>query len=142
MCWKVDQPIETLGIMVSDTLAHAAGALREAGVSTFENIPYRRFEGGDIPANASIAVKLTTPPPAPADLWWVVVALAALAMAAAFVAWWRVHRPHSAFRTPHLSEPELLALRIAALDAAGDTTRRAELMAQLEATLAEGKASA
>ena len=130
----VDDTVATLGIMLADTLAIAPPVLESYGVSSFENIQYLRLEAKEVAPGTPIDLRLVGRAPQPGELWWLVVAVATLGMAAALVAWWRADRARGGF-----SDAELLALQLAALNATGDpghAPRRAELESRLTATLA------
>ena len=136
----VRETIGTLAIMLADTLARVdPGPLKPGGVTRFENVPYLRLEAKDASPGSAISIRLNRPPLEPGDLWWLVVALAALGMVASFLAWWRSERVRAG-----LSDAEILAVQIAALDAlpvdpgdAGRPALREELTRRLEAALAE-----
>ena len=134
------EAVGELNFMVADTLATAtSGPLRNLGIASFENIRYRRLESRDVPPGSPIVVSLSRRPPQPGDLAWIVGALSALALLAALMAWWRRDRARGDW-----SDAEILAARIAALDAVlqatDDPERRAlrqQLAHELNATLAE-----
>ncbi|MBI4501284.1 MAG: hypothetical protein HY700_09000 [Gemmatimonadetes bacterium] len=134
------EPIGELDVMVADTIAKpVAGPLQDLGIASFENIQYRRLEAKDVPAGTPIVVRFSRRPARPGDFWWVVVAVSALGLVAAFVAWWRADHARAGLR-----DAEVLAARIAALDVAlgssDDAERRAlreKLASELGAALAE-----
>jgi hypothetical protein len=135
----VDDSIGILGIMIADTLATVApGRVTALGVTSFENVPYLRLEASDVSPGPPLTIRLSRRPRSAADFWWVVVALAAAGMAGAFTLWSRAHRARAG-----LSDAEVLALQVAALDAALATgenadwrARRGELATRLRGTLA------
>ena len=141
LVFPADQPTGEVDVMVADTTAVLArGPLRVVGVTSFENHRYLRFEGRDLAVGRGGGglIRLAPRPLAPGDLWWTVVVLSALGLAAGFVRWWRADRAQGG-----LTDAEWIAAQIAALDAAptdGDPAarqqRRAELMSRLAATLA------
>ena len=136
----VDQATGELDFMVADTTATVVqGPLAALGITSFENTRFLRFEGRDVKPGAPVVIRLSRGPRTPEDFWWVVVAIAALALGATFAAWWRADRSRAG-----LTDAELLAAQVAVLDTApagaGDgerASRRAELMRRLAATLAE-----
>ncbi|MBI4420926.1 MAG: hypothetical protein HY560_08885 [Gemmatimonadetes bacterium] len=133
-----DQPTGELDLMVADTTAQVVrGPLQALGIVSFENGRYLRLEGKDLSAGAPIVIRLASRPLAPGDLWWVIVAISALALIGGFVVWRRADLAGGG-----LTDAEWLAAQIAALDAApsgGDAAarqrRRDELMARLSAAL-------
>jgi hypothetical protein len=142
---SLHEGIGTLGIMLADTLARVdSGPLKPYGVSTFENIPYLRLEAKNVSSGGSVGIALRTGPAEPGDFWWVIVAAAALGMVAAFFAWWRSVRARAG-----LSDAEIIAVQIAALDASPEEpgnaerlVKRADLSRRLAAALAETNPSA
>ncbi len=136
----LDEAVGTLGVMIADTMARAEpGPLKSFGIAGFENITYLRLEAKDVPAGPPLVIRLSRSPADLTDYWWVVVAGAAFAMVVGFVAWWRAERAPAA-----LSETEVLALQVAAMDAAlgerrdaASVTRRDALAVRLAAALAE-----
>lgn len=136
-----DQSIGQLNVMVEDSAASVAGGPVVAmGAESFEGATFLRFEGRDVPGGTPVLLRFGRVPWSARNLWWIVVALSALALVGALVVWWR--------RADQVSpagadDVEALAARIAALDASQETrrdpgyaARRAELKRRLEAALA------
>ena len=128
----LDEATGELSVMLADTGAVVAhGSVEPQGVMTFENVRYLRLEGANVAGGDSLVVHFPRGPVQPADLWWVVVGLSALALAAAAWRWRRADRARRGF-----SEAEILAARVAVMDRAGNTTERERAMAELVRTLA------
>ncbi len=109
----VDHAADTLGIMVSDTLAHSvAGPLEALGVTSFENIPYLRLEAKDVKPGDAIVVALSPPPMEAVDFWWVVLLLTGGAMAATWFSWVKQDRLRAG-----LTDEEIAALQAVAREA-------------------------
>ncbi len=135
--------------MLEDTTATVAGAgLTLRGHDELETFMVRRFGGENLPAGSTVVVRFGRPPLSLPALWWTLVPLAALAMAWAFLRWWR--RSASPRPSPaEANDVEVLAAQIAALDAEfADRPsdeyrrRRAELKERLAAALARGRTRA
>jgi hypothetical protein len=132
------EAIGELDFLVADTMARpVAGPLEDLGNASFENVRYLRLEAKNVPPGAPVIVRVSRRPPQPADFVWLVVMVSALGLVAALIAWWRADRTR-------LTDAEMLAARIAAIDAAPLTpediegrARRGELVDELAATLAE-----
>lgn len=140
-----DHAVQRVNVMLEDTTATIEGAaLTLRGFDELENLIVRRFGGENLPAGSTVVVRFGRQPLSLPALWWTLVPLAALAMAWAFLRWWR--RSASPRPSPaEANDVEILAAQIAALDAefaqhASDEyrRRRAELKERLAATLARG----
>lgn len=137
-----DQPVERVSLMLEDTAATVdGGALTLRGFEELDELVVRRFGGADVATGSPVVVRFSSVPFAPTALWWLVVPVAAVAMAAALIRWWRRTAPARA-----ADDPEVLAAQIAALDAQFETgatdeyrRRRAELKRRLHAVLARGR---
>lgn len=137
----IDQPVGRLNVMVEDTSAIvSAPALESAGVEHLEGMAFRRYAGERVPAGTPVVVLFSGRGVGLADFWWVVIALAVLALATGLWWWWRRARAQ-----PILADDgaDALAAQIAALDDefAGRETpeyrqRREELKRRLAAALA------
>jgi hypothetical protein len=135
----LDHAVIEMGIMVADTNATVRqGGLVPAGVTTFEGARYLRLDGANLPPGDQVVLELASRPLAAGDLWWVVVGLAAAALAGGF-AWGTRQRRGGA-------EADTLAAQIAAMDRnpsiandPGWPERRRQLLATLAATLARKK---
>ncbi len=144
----VDQPIERLNVMVEDTTARVEGpGITLRGDESLDEMVFRRFAADSLAPGTTIWVRFSTPPVSLGDLWWVVVVLAVTAMGAALYRWWR--RAGEPLAVPAGDDPDVLAARIAALDAEyrgrEDTPdyrrQRDALKARLAELLARGAAA-
>ena len=113
----LDQPIERLNLLVEDSAATLVGdALDRLGSETIEGTTFERFAKTDLVPGARVLVRFPRAGVSAGNLWWLVVGLAGLGLAAGLVLAWRRTLPAAA--TPLPSDPNLLAAEIAALDAA------------------------
>ncbi len=133
------QPVARFNVLLEDTTATVEGPLEARGVEELDDLVFRRYAADAIAAGAPVDVRFAQPPFRVADLWWLLVPVAALALFGGLYLWWR--RTGGAIGA---DDPDVLAARIAALDeqyaGADDESyrkRRAVLKARLQAALSD-----
>ena len=131
------QPVTRFNVLVEDTTAAVEGPLESRGTEELDDLVFRRYAADGITAGAPVQVRFAQPPFRAADLWWLLIPIAALALFGGLYRWWR--RTGGAIGA---DDPDVLAARIAALDerfaGAGDEDyrkRRAALKTRLQAAL-------
>lgn len=143
----IDQPVARLQLLLEDTAAAVLSPfLDPRGMEQMDVARFARYEGTVPVAGGAVEVRFSRRPWAIGDLWWIVVAAAAVAMTAGLIAAFR--RPQ---RVPVADDATILTARIAELDSrfavlgasATDEQRRAyqterdALKTRLAAALAE-----
>ena len=143
----LDQPVIRFNVLVEDTAARLeGGALDRMGSQSIEGTNFARFARNDLASGAHVVVVFSRGAESLANWWWLVVGMAAAALAAGLVFAWRRTGPVPAAVLP--ANPDVIAAEIAAMDAAFETRteatpsdraayqrRRAELKSRLEALL-------
>ena len=137
----IDQPVGRVSILLGDSGAVVEGAsMPLLGVEELGGTPLRRFGLDSVAAGTPVTIRFPRRSRTGGSLLvWLLVPLAAAAMAAGMAIWWR--RSPAAPAVP--DDPAVLAAEIAVLDAASRgredddyRRRRAELLRRLQATLA------
>ena len=136
----IDQPTAHLNLLIADTASTvAAGQLTYRGWEQVEGIPYRRFDGESLIAGTLVTITLGDTRSLPEVALWILVPAVGLSLIIGLALWWR-RAPH---QVPIVDDPAILAVQIAALDAAHEgkpdspyEQRRAELKARLIDALA------
>lgn len=115
---RVDQLVGRLNLLVEDSAAALeSGGLDRVESEVIEGVKFARFTKDKVLPGTRVSVRLAPAGFVAGSLWWIVVALSALALAAGLLVAWR--RTRETIRlAPASSDPELLAAQIAALDAA------------------------
>jgi len=147
----VDQPIVRMSVLLEDTTATiSSGQMELRGMEEVGDAWFNRYEAAAVPPSTLVAVRFETPSVSPgAIVKWLVVGVAALALAASLWRWTRSHRAAK----PHIADSQALAAQIAALDVAFESrrgeisddetaayrARRAELKARLSEALAAAR---
>jgi hypothetical protein len=114
----VDQLVGRLNLLVEDSSGALEGSgLARAESEVLEGVKFARFTKDSVLPGTPVSVRLAASSFAAGSLWWIVVGLSGLALAAGLLLAWR--RTREATRlAPASADPELLAAQIAALDAA------------------------
>ncbi len=137
----IDQPIGRVSILLGDSAAVVEGtSMPLLGIEELGGTPVRRFGLDSVAAGTPVTIRFPRRSRTGGSLLvWLLVPLAAAAMAAGMAIWWR--RSPAAPAVP--DDPAVLAAEIATLDAASRgredddyRRRRAELLRRLQATLA------
>jgi hypothetical protein len=144
----LDHPIERMNVMLEDSSSIiAAGPLQFQGLQQLDQIPFFLYSADSVLQGTEVAVGFAGRRWSILDLWWIVVPLTAISMAA-FLWLWLKRNPVEA--RPQLT-PEVLAAQIADMDRTYESqrdqmsdmerdaysSRRAELKQQLTEMLAK-----
>ncbi|MEE8251677.1 MAG: hypothetical protein V3R24_08050 [Gemmatimonadales bacterium] len=108
----IDNPVGRLNVLVGDTAALVTATLADMGIEVLEDIPFVRYEGFNVVPGTPIAIRFGRVPISPDDLVLPVVLLAALILVG-FLLWWL----RGTRSEPQSAGPEVIAARIAAIDA-------------------------
>ncbi len=92
----VDQPVRDMNIMLEDTSATIEeGPFRLMGIEELERVSLFRYSATGVQPGTPITVQFASPPFAIAELWWIIVPIAALTLGGVLY-WWLRNQPVTA----------------------------------------------